>query len=595
MPPQAWPRSLLGALLLCSLTLTVEAVSPPNAPSGLYATVSGDTVVFAWQAPIGGDPPTSYVLEFGSGTNRSDLASVDTGLPATTYTANRVPARTYYVRVRARNAAGTSGASIETLVTVFGPCVQRPNRPENLLVAVTGNAVSLSWQAPVGGCAPTGYQIEAGSSAGSRNLANFSTGSTSTSYAASNVANGSYFVRVRASGLGGAGDPSNEAQFSVPAGPGLPAIRQVGTLSVTGSPSAIAVSVARGKVYVADAGGGTVQVFDDSTGQKLTTITGCAGIAGNEEFVLDEAAGKIYASCGRHATTGILDGDGKVRVIDVAGDRITRVIDLGSTGLAGRIFAIDRTRHKLYVSDGTQMFVIDTLTDAVTPLQVEGARLFGSLTVNEVTNKIYVVRTGSKDMVEIDGNTLAASAPFAFEYQQPLHSGVNRRTNKLYVYSVGGPGNQPTVCIQDRSQATPRCTYLEGNDWGGIVANEVTNAVYLGVEIGYRIGILDGTTDRLVTIPMDSTTGISGSTNQSHKIAVNETSNHAFFINSRFLLAVDGATGQTRKIPYADPVQSPSSLVSQAIALNPPANRIYVIYDGMSVNKVAIFEDKTTN
>ncbi|MCX6553371.1 MAG: S8 family serine peptidase, partial [Acidobacteria bacterium] len=57
--------------------------------------------------------------------------------------------------------------------------------------------------------------IEAGSAPGQADLANFSTGSTATSFAASGVGAGTYYVRVRATNAFGTSGPSNEATLSV--------------------------------------------------------------------------------------------------------------------------------------------------------------------------------------------------------------------------------------------------------------------------------------------------------------------------------------------------------------------------------------------
>jgi hypothetical protein len=77
--------------------------------------------------------------------------------------------------------------------------------------------VTLSWSAPTSGCAPATYQVVAGSTAGAANLANFFTGNTQTSYTATNVPAGTYFLRVHA-GTPFVGPASNEVVVVVPGG-----------------------------------------------------------------------------------------------------------------------------------------------------------------------------------------------------------------------------------------------------------------------------------------------------------------------------------------------------------------------------------------
>jgi subtilisin-like proprotein convertase family protein len=90
--------------------------SGPGSPSGLQAVVNGSNVTLGWFAAAGG--PTSYVLEAGSFPGAADLAVSDTGSTATTLTATNVGGGTYFVRVRARNACGSGGASNEVTVIV---------------------------------------------------------------------------------------------------------------------------------------------------------------------------------------------------------------------------------------------------------------------------------------------------------------------------------------------------------------------------------------------------------------------------------------------------------------------------------------------
>ncbi len=202
-----------------------------------------------------------------------------------------------------------------------------------------------------------------------------------------------------------------------------------------------------------------------------------------------------------------------------------------------------------------------------------------------------MVRTQFTDVMEIDGNTLSISRSLSFPFFQPFTSGINQRENKLYVDFTTGPSG---LCVYNMSQASPACTPIGvlQNDWAGIVTNERTDLVYLGVEIGNRIGILDGASDRLTEISMDQTTGEGGSTNQSHNIVVNETTNHIFFVNRSFLLTLDGPTQQIKKIAYVDPSPGTAGVLAEAVTINRTNNRIYIINDGRRVNKIAVFQDR---
>ena len=71
------------------------------------------------------------------------------------------------------------------------------------------------WTAPAGGCPPTTYGIEAGSTPGASNLANILTGTSATSFTASSVPSGTYYVRVRAGNGSAVGGVSSDVTVVV--------------------------------------------------------------------------------------------------------------------------------------------------------------------------------------------------------------------------------------------------------------------------------------------------------------------------------------------------------------------------------------------
>ena len=85
------------------------------APSGLAASVSNSSVTLNW-APAAG--AATYVLEAGSGPARTDLLVTDLASAATTLSAAGVGPGSYFVRIRSKNACGTSGVSNEVLAIV---------------------------------------------------------------------------------------------------------------------------------------------------------------------------------------------------------------------------------------------------------------------------------------------------------------------------------------------------------------------------------------------------------------------------------------------------------------------------------------------
>lgn len=134
-----------------------------------------------------------------------------------------------------------------------------PDAPGSLTASASGSTVSLAWTPPAGGPALTTYYVEAGSIPGAADLANLPTGSTATTFSASGVGAGIYYVRVRAANAIGAGPPSPEVTLVVgssctapPAPPaGLTSAVVGSTVTLTWSPSPGATA------YVIEAGSTT--------------------------------------------------------------------------------------------------------------------------------------------------------------------------------------------------------------------------------------------------------------------------------------------------------------------------------------------------
>jgi polysaccharide biosynthesis protein PslG len=107
--------------------LTGAASLPvPGTPTNLTASTSASGVTITWNAPATGPAPDSYTMEVGSAAGLSDLAVLSTAAPV--FTAASVPSGTYYIRVRARNAAGAGTPTADAALVVGSTaCVSRPD------------------------------------------------------------------------------------------------------------------------------------------------------------------------------------------------------------------------------------------------------------------------------------------------------------------------------------------------------------------------------------------------------------------------------------------------------------------------------------
>ncbi len=193
-----------------AVALAVTAApGPPDPPVTLTATVSGTALQLAWTPASTGTTAASYEVSVGT-------APGATTLPVHTTSATAVslavpPGATYYARVRAVNAFGTSLASPETSVAITG-FDPKPGRPAQFGAWFSGRTVIVSWAAPVTGDPVTNYVIEGGSAPGLADYGTVHLGAV-TSFTVPGVPDGTFWLRLR--GTNGAGTGPNAPDLAL--------------------------------------------------------------------------------------------------------------------------------------------------------------------------------------------------------------------------------------------------------------------------------------------------------------------------------------------------------------------------------------------
>lgn len=127
----------------------------PSAPTGLLATVDGDTLHLAWTPTFDGGASTGAVFDVsGAAIGAFPMAVGDT------FSRAGVAAGTYTIAVRQANAAGASAASTPVTVTVPSACTGAPQTPADLVVWSLDGRVFAMWAPPAAGPAPSGYAVQ---------------------------------------------------------------------------------------------------------------------------------------------------------------------------------------------------------------------------------------------------------------------------------------------------------------------------------------------------------------------------------------------------------------------------------------------------
>lgn len=206
VPPSAWrqvvvPQGCTGV------------PNPPGLIPGQPVISGSDVSVGFGQA--GGCSITSIEVEIGSAPGLRDLGTLSlNGL----LSAPSVPAGTYYLRARGRNAAGLSKPSIEVPVRVPGPCASGslPQAPLNPVATVNGNVVTIAWtQSPGMLALATFYQLRLKNPSTQGVVDNILLPPT-TSVTAAGVPPGTYQVQVISGNACGVAAPAVDVVFTVP-------------------------------------------------------------------------------------------------------------------------------------------------------------------------------------------------------------------------------------------------------------------------------------------------------------------------------------------------------------------------------------------
>jgi glucose/arabinose dehydrogenase len=187
------------------IATTAACTTAPPVPQGFAGQTGGLFVNIAWQPSFAA---TGYVLDVGTS---SGVTQVSAPVGNVTAFQAPVPTGTYFTRVRAVNACGSSAASSEIVLTAA--CSPTAVVPGAFSISKVGSVATMIWQPALGA---NSYRLQAGTAPGLGNVLDTDLGLVSSlSVPISGVPARTYYLRVVAVSACGLGT-SNEVALVVP-------------------------------------------------------------------------------------------------------------------------------------------------------------------------------------------------------------------------------------------------------------------------------------------------------------------------------------------------------------------------------------------
>jgi YVTN family beta-propeller protein len=274
------------------------------------------------------------------------------------------------------------------------------------------------------------------------------------------------------------------------------------------NPRAIAFSPATGKVYAVDTSNGAVQIYNDSLQQSHHVKVGAAPVS----IAVNAVNGRVYVANA---------GDGTVSVLDGNSDTVVATIQIGShpysiaaNAVTGKVYVTHTFGDRLSILDGAtntfkdlktgsaDLIAINSETNTIYMLEYGGAvtaldgasqqlsvRPVGDhawgLALNEITNAVYVTRIESADLAGLNG---ASTTPVILPAGAiPCAIAINPKTNTLYIANDG----DNTVTVIDATAGRAHATIPVGDRPKSIAYDADRNLVYVANTRGNSVTVID--------------------------------------------------------------------------------------------------------
>ncbi|MBN2256011.1 MAG: beta-propeller fold lactonase family protein [Deltaproteobacteria bacterium] len=344
----------------------------------------------------------------------------------------------------------------------------------------------------------------------------------------------------------------------------------VGKISKTGmKPTAVAVYEKGNKVFISDKTSKDILVYSDTTNKQLATINLKNTWVTN--IIVDEEYGKAYCLGENPDWT-----NETIAVIDAVRNKLIRYIELPFQRTFARI-AHDSSIHKVYGLCVGGFIQIDVATDNVTTIPGIKGNPLRDIAVNPVTHDVYISNSKNRNFDIVNGLTLAQSK---IPNITGAGLGINPLENKAYIGCYNWYTGTYRLGVYDRDTGKHR-PLSPVNDANGFAFHPDGNRTYTSSELECVTSIIEGKTDSVFNMPMESPTGAPG---------IRHRTNHVYYPGMDYIAVLNDTTQLVEIIPVLNTHHG--GIIIQEVAVNQKTGRVYVINDGYALDFVTVIQDE---
>jgi YVTN family beta-propeller protein len=287
---------------------------------------------------------------------------------------------------------------------------------------------------------------------------------------------------------------------------------------VTGlnNPNATVYNPATGKVYTVDSEAGAVQISDDAAGTTVRVKVGAEPVS----IAADSSNGRVYVANAGDGTVSVVDGktdavlatvpiganpysiaadsgEGKIYVTRTYSDHLT-VIDAVTNQVSGikaastDLIAVNPKTHIAYLLgyEGGNLTVLSEATQALTESSV-GMHTWG-IALNAETGTLYIARIGDAEVAVLKpGSSSPTRIPTG---NIPCSVAINPQTNTVYVANYA----DNTVTVIDGAKNRLVAQIPVGKRPQAVTVDASRNLIYVANTQANTVTAIDGATNKVL-------------------------------------------------------------------------------------------------